>query len=84
MDYQAQIRNIRVAKLPTSMVLRAVDVCEPRGFMKAIVHADTSQILGATILGIEGGEIMTVLQVAMMGKIPYTTLRATLDRFLLL
>ena len=57
------------------MVLRAVDVCEPRGFMKAIVHADTSQILGATILGIDGGEFMTVLQVAMIGKLPSTTLR---------
>ncbi len=74
-EAQAQGRNIRVAKLPMSMVLRAMDVGEPRGFMKAIVDADTNQILGATILGIEGGEIMTVLQVAMMGKLPYTTLR---------
>ncbi len=43
--------------------------------MKAIVDADTQQILGATILGIEGGEIMSVLQVAMMGNLPYTAIR---------
>ena len=58
-----------------SMVLRALDVGEPRGFMKAIVDADTNQILGAAILGIEGGEIMAVVQVAMMGDLPYTALR---------
>ena len=74
-EARAQGRNIRVAKLPMSMVLRALDVGEPRGFMKAIVDADTNQILGATILGIEGGEIMAVVQVAMMGNLPYTALR---------
>ena len=74
-EARAQGRNIRVAKLPMAMVLRAMDVGETRGFMKAIVDADTHQILGAVILGIEGGEIMTVVQVAMMGKLPYTALR---------
>jgi len=39
------------------------------------VDADTDQILGAAILGIEGGEIMTVLQMAMMGQVPYTVIR---------
>ena len=39
------------------------------------MHADTDQILGAAILGIEGGEIMTVLQMAMMGQVPYTVIR---------
>ena len=48
---------------------------ETRGFMKAIVDADTDQILGAAILGVEAGEIMTVLQVAMMGHLPYTAIR---------
>jgi len=43
--------------------------------MKAIVDADTQQILGAAILGIEGGEIMSVLQLAMMGNLPYTAIR---------
>jgi pyruvate/2-oxoglutarate dehydrogenase complex dihydrolipoamide dehydrogenase (E3) component len=39
------------------------------------VDADTGQILGAAILGIEGGEIMSVLQMAMMGGVPYTIVR---------
>lgn len=71
----AQSRNIRVAKLQMSSVARAVEVDETRGFMKAVVDADTSQILGAAVLGIEGGEIMSVLETAMMGRLPYTALR---------
>jgi pyruvate/2-oxoglutarate dehydrogenase complex dihydrolipoamide dehydrogenase (E3) component len=43
--------------------------------MKAVVDAKTAQILGCTILGIEGGEIMSMLQIAMMGKIPYTAIK---------
>jgi pyruvate/2-oxoglutarate dehydrogenase complex dihydrolipoamide dehydrogenase (E3) component len=58
-----------------SSVARALEVDESRGFMKAIVDADTDQILGAAVLGIEGGEIMSMLQLAMMGKMPFTTLR---------
>jgi pyruvate/2-oxoglutarate dehydrogenase complex dihydrolipoamide dehydrogenase (E3) component len=50
-------------------------VDEPRGFMKAIVDAESDQILGAAVLGIEGGEIMAMLQLAMMGRLPFTTLR---------
>jgi len=72
---RAQDLNIRVAKMPMNYVARALEVDEPRGFMKAIVDADTDQILGAAILGIEGGEIMAVLQMAMMGQVPYTAIR---------
>jgi len=67
--------NYRVAKLPMTSVARAIEMSETRGFMKAIVDADTHQILGCTILGIEGGEIMSMLQIAMMGKLPYPALR---------
>ena len=67
--------NYRVAKLPMTSVARAIEMSETRGFMKAIVDADTHQILGCTILGIEGGEIMSMLQIAMMGKLPYPVLR---------
>jgi pyruvate/2-oxoglutarate dehydrogenase complex dihydrolipoamide dehydrogenase (E3) component len=58
-----------------SSVARALEMEASRGFMKAIVDADTKQILGAAVLGVEGGEVMAVLEVAMMGKLPYTTLR---------
>ena len=68
-------RKFRVAKMPMTWVARALETDEARGFMEAIVDADTDQILGAAILGIEGGEIMAVLQMAMMGRLPYTALR---------
>ena len=74
-DARAQGRNIKVAKMPMNYVARALEVDESRGFMKAVVDADTGQILGCAVLGIEGGEIMSTLQVAMMGKVPYTVLR---------
>ena len=48
---------------------------ETRGFMKAIVDAGTDQILGAVVLGIEGGEVMSVFEMAMIGQVPYTTIR---------
>jgi len=74
-DARAQGRNIRVAKMPMNYVARALEVDESRGFMKAVVDADTGQILGCAVLGIEGGEIMAMLQMAMMGKLAYTVLR---------
>jgi pyruvate/2-oxoglutarate dehydrogenase complex dihydrolipoamide dehydrogenase (E3) component len=74
-DARAQGRNIKVAKMPMNYVARALEMDESRGFMKAVVDADTNQILGAAVLGIEGGEIMAILQMAMMGKVPYTVLR---------
>src|SRR5215471_2063999 len=74
-EARAQGRSIRVAKLSMANVARAIEFGETRGFMKAIVDAETDQILGCAILGMEGGEVMTVLQVAMMGKLPYTVIR---------
>jgi pyruvate/2-oxoglutarate dehydrogenase complex dihydrolipoamide dehydrogenase (E3) component len=67
--------NIRVASIPMEYVARALETDEPRGMMKAVVNADTDQILGAAMLGIEGGEIVGILQVAMIGQVPYTMLR---------
>ena len=61
--------------MPMNRVARALEMDESRGFMKAIVDADTSEILGATVFGIEGGEIMAVFEVAIMGKLPYTALQ---------
>ena len=58
-----------------SSVARAIEVDETRGFIKAIVDAGTNQILGVSVLGIEGGELMAVFQMAMVGKLPYTALR---------
>jgi pyruvate/2-oxoglutarate dehydrogenase complex dihydrolipoamide dehydrogenase (E3) component len=74
-EARAQGRKIRCAKLPMTSVARALEVDETRGFMKAVVDAESNQILGAAVLGIEGGEVMSVLETAMMGRLPYTALR---------
>jgi pyruvate/2-oxoglutarate dehydrogenase complex dihydrolipoamide dehydrogenase (E3) component len=74
-EAEEQGRNVRVAKMPMSYVARALEMDEARGFMKAVVDADTDQILGCAVLGIEGGEIMAMVQIAMMGNLPYTVLR---------
>jgi pyruvate/2-oxoglutarate dehydrogenase complex dihydrolipoamide dehydrogenase (E3) component len=76
-ETEARARNlhIRVARMPMSYVARALEVDEPRGAMKVIVDAESDQILGCAILGIEGGEIMAMLQIAMMGNLPYGVLQ---------
>jgi pyruvate/2-oxoglutarate dehydrogenase complex dihydrolipoamide dehydrogenase (E3) component len=61
--------QIRVAKMKMSSVARAREMDETRGLMKVLVDAKTDQILGGAILGVWGGEIMTQLQLAMMGKL---------------
>ncbi|MEO6852078.1 MAG: FAD-containing oxidoreductase, partial [Mucilaginibacter sp.] len=67
--------NFKVAKLPMAYVARAIETGDTRGFMKAIVDPDTKKILGVAILGQEGGEIMSVLQLAMEGGITYDRIR---------
>ena len=68
-------RDIRVASIPMSHVARALEMDESRGMMKAVVDATSGQILGCSILGIGGGEIMAQIEIAMMGQVPYTALR---------
>jgi len=68
-------RPVRVAKMPMSDVARALEVDESRGFMKAVVDAETDQILGCAVLGLDGGEVMSMIEIAMMGRLPYTALR---------
>lgn len=74
-EAQKQGLNVKIAKLPMAHVARAIEVGDTRGFMKAVVDPKTKKILGAAVLGQEGGEIMTVLQMAMEGGITYDTLR---------
>jgi len=68
-------RMVLVAKMPMSHVARALEMDESRGFMKAIVDAKTDELLGVTVLGVEGGELMAVLEMAMMGKVTCKALR---------
>jgi pyruvate/2-oxoglutarate dehydrogenase complex dihydrolipoamide dehydrogenase (E3) component len=73
-DARRQGLDVRVARMPMSHVARALEVDESRGLMKAVVGRD-DQILGFTVLGIEGGELMAAVELAMMGRLPYTALR---------
>ncbi len=71
----AKKTRIRVAKMPMNYVARALEIDETRGFLKVIVDDRTGKILGAAVLGVEGGEVMSMLQLAMMGKLKYSKLR---------
>ena len=66
---------VRIAKLPTSAVLRTEATGETQGFMKAIISADDDLILGFTMVGAEAGEVMAVVQTAMLSNLPYQKLR---------
>jgi pyruvate/2-oxoglutarate dehydrogenase complex dihydrolipoamide dehydrogenase (E3) component len=74
-EARAKKAKIRVAKMPMNYVARALEIDETRGFLKVIVDDRSGKILGAAILGIEGGEVMSMLQLAMMGKLKYSRLR---------
>ncbi|OIW33518.1 FAD/NAD(P)-binding domain-containing protein [Coniochaeta ligniaria NRRL 30616] len=69
-------RRIKTAAMPMSYVARALETDETRGVMKATVDAETGEILGFTCLGVEGGEIMAVVQTAMMGGLKWWDLEA--------
>lgn len=64
-----------VAKIPMEQVARGIETGETLGFMKAILDRKTKEILGVCILASEGGEIMSVLQMAMAGGITYDKIR---------
>lgn len=66
---------VRVAKLPMKAVPRARTNSDTRGYMKVLVAADSDEILGFTMLGSEAGEIVATVQMAMLGKLPYTAVR---------
>jgi len=74
-EARKQGRPYRVAAMPMSKVARALEMDEPRGMMKVLVDPETRQLLGAAVLGIEGGEVMAALQLAMMGNLPYDSVR---------
>ena len=65
----------RLAKIPMAAVLRTRTLAETRGFMKALVDAKSDRILGFTVFGVGGGDIMGAAQIAMIAGLPYTALR---------
>ena len=72
---QQQRIPVRVARLPMTSVLRARAIGETRGFMKMLLDADSDRILGFTMLGADAGEVLAVVQTAMLAGLPYTGLR---------
>ncbi|MES1220132.1 MAG: mercuric reductase [Bacteroidota bacterium] len=70
-ETEAREKNlpVEIAKVPVTWVARATETGEPRGFIKAIVHAQTKKILGAAVIGAGGGELMAILQIAMLGGV---------------
>ncbi len=74
-EAQRQGIGARVARLPMSAVLRTHTVDERQGFMKALVAAREDHILGFTMIGAEAGEVVAVVQMAMLTRLPYTALR---------
>lgn len=67
-------RRLLVGTRPMTRVGRAVEKGESQGFMKVIVDADSAAILGATILGVTGDEVIHALLDIMYAKVPYTTI----------
>jgi pyruvate/2-oxoglutarate dehydrogenase complex dihydrolipoamide dehydrogenase (E3) component len=76
-ENEARARGIpyRLFKVPMESNLRARTLSETRGFLKALVEAETDRILGFTAFGTGAGEIMSAVQVAMIAGLPYTGLR---------
>jgi pyruvate/2-oxoglutarate dehydrogenase complex dihydrolipoamide dehydrogenase (E3) component len=74
-DARAAGRDIEVAMLPMTAVARAIETSETRGFLKAIVDRPSGRVLGCAMLGVDGGELMGAMQLAIMGQLPYTALR---------
>jgi pyruvate/2-oxoglutarate dehydrogenase complex dihydrolipoamide dehydrogenase (E3) component len=66
---------VRVATLPVAAVFRAMTTSETQGFMKVLIAAGDDRILGFTMLGVDAGEVMAVVQTAMLAGLPYPRLR---------
>jgi pyruvate/2-oxoglutarate dehydrogenase complex dihydrolipoamide dehydrogenase (E3) component len=76
-EKEAKAKGIayRLFKIPMTHMLRARSLMETRGFLKCLVERDSDRILGFAAFGVGAGEIMACVQIAMLGGMPYTTLR---------
>ena len=74
-EARASGRKLKIGSFPMAYVSRAIERDETIGFMKVIVDAETDKILGAAILGIEGGETVQILGAMMLAGAPYTILK---------
>jgi pyruvate/2-oxoglutarate dehydrogenase complex dihydrolipoamide dehydrogenase (E3) component len=70
--------DFSLAKMNASSIARAVETDETKGFLKAIVDNNTRKVLGAAVICAGGGELMSLLQIAMRGGLTYDELRDTM------
>lgn len=75
---RAQGRRLKIGTKPMSSVARAIERGETAGFMKIVVDAETDLVLGASILAIEGGELVQILSTLMLAGLPYTLLKGAI------
>jgi len=76
-EKEAQQRGIdyQLAKIPMNYISRSLEIDRSRGFIKALVAPDSEKIIGAAVLGYDGGEIIAMLEIAMIGEVSYKKLR---------
>jgi pyruvate/2-oxoglutarate dehydrogenase complex dihydrolipoamide dehydrogenase (E3) component len=74
-EARAQGMKYRLYKISMRNIGRAIHLDRSRGFIKALVDEESRQIIGAAVLGVNGGELMAMIEIAMLGNLPYTTLR---------
>ncbi len=74
-EAKAKGLKFKTAIFQMKYAARAIETGQTKGFIKAIINVDNKQILGCPVLGVDGGELMAMIQIAMMGKLPYTKLR---------
>lgn len=71
-EARAKGYRLKIGSVPMAYVARAIERGETNGLMKIVINADNDRILGATILGPDGGELVQILMALMMADAPWT------------
>jgi pyruvate/2-oxoglutarate dehydrogenase complex dihydrolipoamide dehydrogenase (E3) component len=71
-EARAKGYRLKIGSVPMAFVARAIERGETKGLMKIVIDADNDRILGAAILGVEGGELVQILMALMMADAPWT------------
>ena len=71
-EARAKGYRLKIGSVPMAYVARAIERSETNGLMKIVINADNDRILGATILGPDGGELVQILMALMMADAPWT------------
>ncbi|MFJ9669075.1 FAD-dependent oxidoreductase [Streptomyces sp. NPDC101219] len=74
-EARAQGYDVKVARLQVAAIPRAKTLHEQAGTWKAVVDSATDRILGAALLGPDAGEVLSAVQMAMLGRLPYQQVR---------